>query len=129
MTNSLDFQAARLAESIENLSHDELDALPFGVIKLDPQGIIQLYNKTRAEQDGRGGMPRIGLSFFTEVAPCLDNGYFKGRIEKARAAGALNISFEFIGDFKDRDRELAVRAQSAKDGGTWIFIKIPQSTP
>ena len=53
----------------------------------------------------------------------MDNGYFKGKIDAARASGALDIEFTFVGDFSDRSRELTVRVQSAKDGGTWICHK------
>jgi photoactive yellow protein len=125
MTSLPDFDTPNLAEAVEALPAHKLDDLPFGVVCLDAQGIVRVYNKTRAEQGGRGVMPTKGLSYFADVAPCLDNGYFKGRIEKARAAGVLDLSFSFIGDFSDRNREIAVRAQPAKDGGTWIFIKIP----
>ncbi len=121
------FNTPNLAEAVEALPGDALDELPFGALCLDLQGIVRVYNKARAEQSGRGMMPTKGLSYFADVAPCLDNGYFKGRIDKARAAGALDISFSFIGDFNDRNREIAVRAQPAKDGGTWIFIQVPNS--
>ncbi|MDP2357456.1 MAG: hypothetical protein Q8M31_15535 [Beijerinckiaceae bacterium] len=124
-----DFQATRLAEAVEGLSPEALDQLPFGVIKLDPQGVVQVYNREESLRSGRGGMPAVGLQYFIDVAPCMDNGYFKGRIEKARAAGVLNISFEFIGDFNDRNREISVRVQAAKDGGSWIFTKTPEATP
>ncbi len=119
------FNTAHLADAVEALASDELDKLSFGVVRLDPQGVVRVYNRTRTEQSGRGMMPTKGLSYFADVAPCLDNGYFKGRIDKARAAGALDISFSFIGDFNDRNREISVRAQPAKDGGTWIFIEVP----
>ncbi len=121
------FNTPNLAGAVETLPPDKLDELPFGALRLDAHGIVCVYNKTRAEQSGRGAMPTKGLSYFADVAPCLDNGYFKGRIDKARAAGALDLSFSFIGDFNDRNRELAVRAQPARDGGTWIFIQIPDA--
>jgi photoactive yellow protein len=120
------FDTLRLAEAVEALPPETLDELPFGAIYLDEKGIVRRYNKTRSEQSGRGTMPTVGLSYFADVAPCLDNGYFKGRIDKARAAGGLDISFSFIGDFADRNREIAVRAQGANDGGTWIFIQVPE---
>ena len=125
MIASPDFDHPDLARLVETLSADQLDRLPYGIIRLDQDGVVQIYNRTRSEESGRGGMPTIGLSYFDDIAPCLNNGYFKGRIEKARAAGELNIHFQFIGDFNDRDRELDVRVQAAKDGGTWIFIKVP----
>jgi photoactive yellow protein len=116
-----DFNQAVLARAIESLTSDELDLLPFGVIGLDPAGVVRVYNKTEARLSGRKARPTQGLSFFTEIAPCMNNDYFKGRIEKARLAGTLDIAFTFVGDFNDRNRELSVRVQSAADGGLWIF--------
>jgi photoactive yellow protein len=115
------FNQAKLAAAIEALTADELDMLPFGVIGLDPSGIVRVYNKTEAQLSGRKGRPTHGQAFFTDIAPCMNNEYFRGRIDKARLAGTLDIAFSFVGDFSDRNRELSVRVQSAADGGLWIF--------
>ena len=117
------FDTPNLAEKVEVLTQEEIDRLPFGVIGLDSQGTVRVFNKTEAELSGYGSRPSHGTTFFVDVAPCMNNGYFKGRIEKARAAGKLDISFTFVGDFSDRNRELSVRVQGAKDGGTWIFVQ------
>ena len=84
---------------------------------------MRVFNKAEATLSGYGARPAHGKFFFHDVAPCMNNPHFKGRIDKARAAGTLNISFTFIGDFEDSNRELSIRVQSAKDGGTWIAIK------
>lgn len=118
-----DFDTIKLAEAIESLTPEEIDQLPFGVIGIDQQGVVHLFNKAEAQQSGYGSRPAHGQLFFIDVAPCMNNTYFKGRIDKARSAGSLDISFSFIGDFSDPDRELTVRVQSAKDGGLWIAIK------
>ncbi len=121
------FDTPELATAVEALPARELDLLPFGVIGLDTKGVVRVFNATEAQSSGRKSRPSHGLDFFVDVAPCMDNGYFKGRIEKALKAGKLDISFTFIGDFSDRNRELSVRAQSASDGGIWIFHDRPMS--
>jgi photoactive yellow protein len=116
-----DFDLPMLARAVEALTADEIDMLPFGVIGLDHEGVVRLYSKTEARLSGRKSRPTEGLLFFTDVAPCMDNEYFKGRIDKALKAGTLDIAFTHVGDFSDRRRELSVRVQSATDGGVWIF--------
>ena len=37
--------------------------------------------------------------------------------------GTLDLEFTHIGDFEDRERELAVRVQSASHGGYWVFMR------
>jgi photoactive yellow protein len=129
MQQSLDFDAPRLAEAIEHLTAAELDQLPFGVIGLDPEGKVRLYSRSEARLSGYRGKPPEGSLFFVDVAPCMNNSYFKGRIDKARQAGTLDIRFSFTGDFSDRGREMTVRVQSAKDGGCWIFMRRPAPAP
>ena len=117
-----DFETPNLAAAVEALSRDDIDRLPFDVIGLNADGSVRIYNKAEARLSGYRDRPAHGHLFFVDVAPCMNNGYFKGRIDKALKAGTLDISFSFVGDFSDRDRELFVRAQSASDGGYWIFI-------
>jgi len=98
------FETKNLAEALEGLTAEKIDQLPFGVIGIDPEGIVRVYNKTEARQSGYGSRLAHGKAFFIDVAPCMNNNHFKGRIDKARAAGTLNVSFTFIGDFEDSNR-------------------------
>ncbi len=117
------FDDPDLAASVAGLSAADIDALPFGVIRLDPQGVVRIYNAAERALSGSGSRPRLGLCFFTEVAPCMNNAGFRGRIERALAAGHLDVEFGWTGDFHDAERSFHVRAQSAGDGGCWIFLQ------
>ena len=119
------FATPLLARAIEALRPEQIDDLPFGVVGLDTDGTVRVYNKAEGDQSGYAGRPALGRAFFLDVAPCMNNGFFKGRIDQAMKKGRLDISFTFIGDFNDRHRPLEVRVQSAKNGGTWIFIDRP----
>jgi photoactive yellow protein len=116
-----DFEIPRLAEAVENLTQEQIDALPYGVIHLDAEETVVLLNKTEARLSGYDARAACGHGFFADIAPCMNNGYFKGRIDKAKRAGSLDIAFSFIGDFSDAEREFDVRVQSSRDGGYWIF--------
>ena len=117
------FETPRLAEAVEALTPAELDLLPFGVTALDPHNLVRIRNRAEGELSGFADGAIVGRLFFVDVAPCLNNPYFRGRIDDARRAGRLDIAFNFVGDFADGERELTVRVQSASDGGCWIFIK------
>ncbi len=58
------------AEELSGMTREELDALPYGAIKLDRQGTILSYNASEARLSGRTPESVIGRNFFTEVAPC-----------------------------------------------------------
>jgi photoactive yellow protein len=117
------FEAPDLARAVEALPSDALDSLPFGCIGLDANGVVGVYNATERRLSGSGGRPRVGLSFFAKVAPCMDNQDFRGRIERALETGDLDLEFGWVGDFDDSERSLRVRVQAASGGGCWIFIQ------
>lgn len=113
------FETPDLAAAVELLQPDEVDQLDFGAVCLDAFGIVRVRNRAEDELFPQK-ISAVGRLFFTDVAPCLNNSHFKGRIDKARAAGTLDIGFKFTRDFEKRD--LRVRVQSGKESGTWIFI-------
>ena len=114
-----------LPARIERLSTQQIDALPFGVVRLDAEDIVTFYSRTEAEQSGFLDRGAIGRNFFTQLAPCLGTPDRLRRIDEARRAGTLDIAFEQIGDFDDADRELHVRVLSASSGGVWVLIQRP----
>lgn len=118
-----DYNSRDLARQVEALDDAQIDALPFGAIRLDASGTVRYYSNAERQLSGSGDRERLGKPFFTEIAPCMDNAGFKGRIDGAIAAGTLDLEFTHVGDFDDRERELTVRIQSASDGGYWIFMR------
>lgn len=117
----IDFEAPDLARRIEALSASEIDRLPFGVILLDHQGVIQLYSKTEARQSGYGATP-VGQNMF-EISRCMASDDFRGRIERAAERGPVDLDIGWSGDFADPSRDLRIRVQSAQRGGVWMFIE------
>jgi photoactive yellow protein len=117
------FDEPQLARSVERLPDVVVHGLPYGAIRLDRDGRVVFFSDAEARLSGYDARPTIGRDFFKEIAPCFATDAFLGRIERARAAGTLDIELELIGDFDDADKELRCRAQSASDGGIWIFIQ------
>lgn len=120
---AVSFDEPQLARAVEQLSAAAIDALPYGAIRLDRAGQIVFYSAAEARLSGYGSRPALGRHFFTEVAPCLAHPGFRGRIEKAQAAGTLDIEFGYVGDFDDASKDVCFRIQSASDGGIWIFTQ------
>jgi photoactive yellow protein len=118
---SIDFNAPDLAARIERLSQYDLDRLPFGIILLDGEGIVQFYSETEARQSGYGALP-LGQDFFS-ISRCAGSEEFRGRIVAALEAGPVDLEFAWVGDFNDPTRELRIRVQSARSGGFWMFVE------
>ena len=114
----------QLARKVEQLDTADIDALPFGAIRISyPDEVVTHYSRAERRLSGSGNRPRLGLNFFSDIAPCMDNDHYRGRITQAMARGTLDLEFTHIGDFEDREREVTVRVQSASDGGYWVFMR------
>jgi photoactive yellow protein len=117
--------ARELSARAEALPRSELDRLAFGVIRLDESNKVTFYSRTEAQQSGFGDRPIIGRQFWTEIAPCMGTPEFMQRLEQAKRAGTLDLTFEQIGDFDDAERQLHVRMIAATNNGAWLFIRRP----
>jgi photoactive yellow protein len=107
---------------VERLSPEQVHALPFGAIRLDTEGTVTFYSEAERRLS-RYPHQAVGYKFFTDIASCMNNASFRGRIERALETGRLDIRFGYIGDFPSPDIEVEVRVQSATNGGCWIFIR------
>jgi photoactive yellow protein len=124
MTGTLPgFDHDDLAAAIERLPAEALDSLPFGAIRLNPDGEVVVFSGAEKRLSGYGDRPTLGRHFFTQIAPCMGTQRFRGRIERALAAGEADIEFGWVGDFGDAGRQLRVRVQPASGGGCWIFMQ------
>jgi photoactive yellow protein len=117
------FDDADLAARIEAMSDEQIDALPFGTIRIDADGVVRHYSQREAALSGFGPRNAIGLDFFARMAPCMDSPLVRGRIEQALAGRTLDIRMNHVGDFADRRRPLELRAVSATQGGFWLFLR------
>lgn len=122
MTSVL-FDDPAAADVLEDLSPAALDALPFGVIRLDADGKVVLFSRTEAQASGYGDRPAIGAEFFVQVAPCMNTPAFRGRIAAAAGRGRLDLELGHTGDFGDPDRFLRIRVCSARGGGLWLLTQ------
>ncbi|MDO8877565.1 MAG: hypothetical protein Q8M24_09670 [Pseudolabrys sp.] len=117
----VDYEAPDLAARVEALSGEAIDRLPFGVIRLDPEGVIKVYSATEARQSGYGSQP-VGEKFF-EISRCGGKNDFQGQIVRAQEQGRVDLEFALPGDYGDPAREVRIRVQSARAGGVWMFVQ------
>ncbi|HEX6241897.1 MAG TPA: PAS domain-containing protein [Polyangiales bacterium] len=117
------FETDDLATRLAALSQVELDALPFGVVKLDAEGLVTYFSAAEAAQSGFLRHKALGRDFFGDVAPCMGTPGFRERIARSRIGGRLDVRFEQVGDFADPQRTLVVRVVSDGAGGLWVALK------
>jgi len=89
-------------ESLMHFDRERFDELPFGIIEVDGDGRIMLYNRREEELAGLQRSQVLGRLFFSEVAPCTGVAEFEGRFRAMVASGKptreeLDFVFQFPG--------------------------------
>lgn len=95
------FDAPDIAR-LRDMSERDLDAMPFGVIKLDREGKILAFNTAESELSGFVPAEVIGRNFFHDVAPCTRTRKFFGAFQDGVSKGQLKASFEYRFDLQSR---------------------------
>jgi photoactive yellow protein len=88
------------AVKVPVMSDAELDALPFGVICLDPDGKVLRYNLAEARLARLDRAQVVGKNFFRRVAPCTATPDFEGRVRAFLVGTQLVDHFSYLFDFK-----------------------------
>jgi photoactive yellow protein len=101
-----------------DLSRDELDDLPFGVITLDRLGKVLRYNRFEELLACRSAETTVGLYFFTDIAPCTNVQAFRGRFDtfaSSTDAGVERFDFSFNFRWGRQDVSITMLRKAAHD--------------
>ena len=89
----LNLENINLAEVLPRIN--DINVLPFGVVKMDLTGKILEYNMAEAELTGTDPAWALGKNFFNEVATCTNTPAFYGKFVEGVAKGFLNAVFNY----------------------------------
>lgn len=67
--------------ALTSMTPGQLDDLPFGVVGLDAEGLVERYNATEARMAGLDPETVLGVSFFDDVGQCMNNFMVAQRFE------------------------------------------------
>jgi photoactive yellow protein len=125
----LDTTTRMLAPFLDRLSHEELDAIPYGVIQLDANGVVRSYN--RVEAANVGGIPRpIGRNFFRDICPSANVPELFGRFAQGIDDHKLDDTFQYTFSCGDAPRRVLLRMYySVRTRSVWMFIAKPDGSP
>ena len=120
----MNFDAPETLSALPSLTREDLDALAFGVIKVNDTGIVEVYNKYESELACVPPAKAEGKNFFTQIAPCTNNRLILGRFKEGVAAGELDASIPYTFTYKMRPTNVVIRLY--RDSGTktnWVLVK------
>lgn len=111
-------------EQLSGLNPSSADSYPIGIVKLDDQGNIQLYNKYNTDHFLYTSSEVVGKNYFTDVVPCANNFLFKGRFQRGVDTNELDTEFDYTFTYKITPTKVKVRLfRDSKTKSNWVFIK------
>jgi len=120
----MSFVTAEIDSSLATLSREQADMADFGIVKVDDEGKIELYNKYEAELAGVTSAAAEGRNFFTEIAPCTNNKLFYGRFQNGVAADEMDAEFNYTFTYKLQPTNVAIHLKRDKASkSNWVFVK------
>ena len=99
---------------LTDASDAELDALDFGVIGFDAEGVVRRYNAFESKAAGLSPQRALGHPLFTAVAPCMNNFLVAQRFEDAAAgASPLDATLDYVLTLRMRPTKVKLRLLAA----------------
>lgn len=109
-------------QKIARMSSSEVDALPFGVFRIDRAGRIVMYNAFEATAAGLEREQVLGRRF-AEVAPCVLVKDFVAAAERARHDEHVDEVMRFVFPHHSAACLVTVRLYSEESTGKlWLFV-------
>jgi photoactive yellow protein len=111
---AVSFSDVDLLAALNRIADDELDALDFGVIGMDADGVVRRYNAFESKAAGLSPARVLGHPLFTVVAPCMNNFMVAQRFEEARETGsALDATLDYVLTLRMRPVKVKLRLLAA----------------
>jgi photoactive yellow protein len=113
---------------IPRLSEAQLGALPFGVIELDLNGVVLIYNKAEEALSGMASSHVIGKNFFQDVAPCTSVKQFEGRFRTFISSQSDPETFDFTFRFPGRTTKVSIAFVRSERASAFVLVKASTET-
>lgn len=119
----MSFVPSQFLSQIPGVDRSSADAQPFGIVQVDDQGVIKLYNRWESEMAGVPVSAAEGRNFFTQVAPCTNNRLMFGKFKDGVAKGDLDSEFNYTFTYKMKPTNVQIRLyRHAPSATNWVLV-------
>jgi photoactive yellow protein len=119
----MDFSDSNICETLASADEASLDALDFGVIGMQLDGVVTSYNAYESRMAGLSRTRVIGKHFFTEVAPCTNNFLVASRFEEC---AVLDELLPYVFTVRMRPRSVELRLVKARGAASQYVLVRPR---
>lgn len=100
------FDEPGLVDRLEMADEAMLDELLFGVIAMEDDGVVAVYNAAESRLSGLSPAKVIGRHFFSAVAPCTNNFMVAHRFETELE---LDATIDYVFTLRMQPRKVRLR--------------------
>jgi photoactive yellow protein len=119
----MSFVPSDFISKLPGVDRPSADAAPFGIVQVDDQGTIKLYNKWESDMAGVPVGNAEGRNFFTQVAPCTNNRLVFGRFKDGVAKGEMDSEFNYTFTYKMKPTNVQIRLFRHQPSATnWVLV-------
>lgn len=112
--NQINFDIQGLGQTLSEASSEQLNALEFGVIGFDDEGLVKVYNAYESKVAGLSLESVIDADLFSTVAPCMNNFLVAQKFEDAIDEKAeLDEMMDYVLTLKMKPTRVKLRLISA----------------
>ena len=113
---------------LPKLARRDLDALPFGCVRVGDDGRVLSYNKWESELAGVPQEDAIGRNFFRELAPCTNNRLVFGRFKDGVRDDELDTVLTYSFTYKMRPTLVDVHLyRDTETQSNWVLVRKSES--
>lgn len=110
-------------EDLFCLSPDDIDALPFGFVTVDAEGVVEAFNAFEQQMSGLAPTRVLGRNFFRDVAPCTSVQEFEGRFRAMVERDSAGMErFRYVFRFRGGERLVQITMTYLPDRRRGILI-------
>jgi len=114
------FRAADILVDLADATADQLDDLPFGVVRMDRLGIVADYNRFESNLSGLPPDRVIGKHFFEQIAPCTNNFMVASRFGE----DSLDEQLDYVFTYKMKPTKVRLRLlKSPASGHQYLLVE------
>ena len=116
----LSFEADHMVDILANLPIQAMDDLPFGVLGLNTEDLVVVYNQYEERCSGLTRERVVGRHCFFNVAPCMNNYMVAERLDNETP---LDVVIPYVLTFRMRPTPVRLRMLStSRSLSRWILI-------
>lgn len=115
----MEFDEIDLYDQLTSSSDSQLQDTTFGVIAMDADHRVVMYNRTESTRSGLSPERVVGRLFFSEVAPCTNNFMVAHRFE---TESELDATIDYVFTLRMKPTSVRLRLLTRRDAARRFLL-------